>query len=68
MLQFDEEVIAWTCNSLQKICLTISNSVKKKKLKNLDIKTFEKPKNIKKNKMIHYLEIIKAKQNIYMTK
>ena len=47
MLQFDKEVIAWTCNSLQKIYLTISDSVKKKKkLKNLDIKTFERPKNI----------------------
>ena len=46
MLQFDEEAIAWTCNGLQK-----SNNVryyqKKKNLKNLDIKTSERPKNIK---------------------
>ena len=49
MLQFDEEVIAWTCNGLQKIYQTVSDIVKKKKkkLENSDIKTSEKPKNIK---------------------
>ena len=43
MLQFDEKVIAWMCNGLQKIYL----DTEKKKLKNLNIKTSEKSKNIK---------------------
>ena len=50
MLQLDEEIIAWTCNGLQKICQIVSNTAKKKKkkkLKKLDIKTSEGPKNIK---------------------
>ena len=47
MLQFDEEDIAWTCNGLQKICRTISNSTQKKKFKNSDIKTSKRLKNIK---------------------
>ena len=34
------------CNSLQKICQTISNNAKKQ-LKNSNIKTSERPKNIK---------------------
>ena len=46
MLQFEEEVIPWMCNSLQKICQTISNNAKKQ-LKNSNIKTSERPKNIK---------------------
>ena len=37
---------------------------KKKKIKKLDIKTSERQK-ILKNRMIHYLEIIETKQNIY---
>ena len=41
MLQIDEEAIAWTCNGLQKICLTISDTEKKK---NSDIKIYERPK------------------------
>ena len=51
--QFDEETIAWTCNGLQKNCQTVSDTAKEK-LKNLDIKTSERQKNIK-----------KTKQNIY---
>ena len=49
VLQFDEEVIAWTCNNLQKICQTVSNTAKKKKkkLKNSNIKASKRPKNIK---------------------
>ena len=31
MLQFDEKVIAWMCNDLQKNCQTISDTTKKKK-------------------------------------
>ena len=48
VFQFDEEVIAWTCNYLQK---KLSNSLRycKKKLKNSYIKTFERPKDIKKS-------------------
>ena len=29
VLQFDEKVIAWTCNDLQKICQTASDIAKK---------------------------------------
>ena len=29
VLQFDEEVIVWTCNGLQKIYQTVSNAAKK---------------------------------------
>ena len=29
VFQFDEEVIVWTCNGLQKICQTVSNAAKK---------------------------------------
>ena len=29
VLQFDEEVIAWTCNNLQKICQIVSDTTKK---------------------------------------
>ena len=51
MFQFDEKAIAWTCNDLQKICLSdcfrYCKKKKKKRLKNPDIKTFERPKNIK---------------------
>ena len=46
MLQFDEEVIVWTCDGLQKICQTVSKYCKKK-LKNSDIKTSERQKKIK---------------------
>ena len=35
------------CNDLQKICQTILDIEKKKKLKNSYIKTFERPKKIK---------------------
>ena len=45
MLQVDEEVIVWTCNGLQKICQTISDTTKKY-LKNSYIKTSKRPKNI----------------------
>ena len=45
MLQFNE-VIAWTCNGLQKICQTVSD-IAKKQLKNSDIKTSERQKKIK---------------------
>ena len=45
MLQFDEEVIAWTCKIAYKI--------------------FLKDQKILKNQMVHYLEIIETKQNIY---
>ena len=37
---------------------------KGKKLKNSDIKTSERPKNILKNQMIHCLEIIETQQYI----
>ena len=48
VLQFDEEAIDWTCNGLQKFCLSENfKYCNKKKLKNLDIKIFEIPKNIK---------------------
>ena len=46
MLQFDEEVIVWTCDGLQKICQTVSKYCKKK-LKNSYIKTSERQKKIK---------------------
>ena len=48
MLQFDEEDITWTYNGLQKNCQAVSDTAKKK-LKNSDIKTFERPKYIKKS-------------------
>ena len=38
----------------------------KKKIKNLDIKIYERPKNILKNQMIHCLEIIETKQYLYI--
>ena len=67
VLQFDEEVIAWTCNGLQKkmsdslrYCNKITQKFKYLKLL--------KDQKILKNQMIHYLEIIETKQNIYMTK
>ena len=37
MLQFDEKVIAWMCNDLQKNCQTISDTTKKNKKKKLKI-------------------------------
>ena len=73
MLQFDEEVIAWTCNGLQNIFQKISYTAKKKKnkknkkkLKNSDIKISERPKKLK-NQIIHCLEIIETIY-IYMIK
>ena len=49
MLQFDEKVIAWMCNDLQKNCQTISDTTKKKKkTQNSNTKTSKRPKNIKK--------------------
>ena len=58
MLQFDEEGITWTCNDLQKICQTISDTVKN----NLKIQILKllKDQKILKNQMIHCLEIIKT--------
>ena len=49
MLQFDEKVIAWMCNDLQKNCQTISDTTKKKKTQNSNTKTSKRPKNIKKS-------------------
>ena len=64
MLQFDEEGIAWTCNYLQKICQTISDTVKN----NLKIQILKllKDQKILKNQMIHGSEIIETKQYIYI--
>ena len=61
--QFDEEGIAWTCNDLQKICQTISDTVKN----NLKIQILKllKDQKILENQMIHGLEMIEIKQNIY---
>ena len=65
MLQFDEEIITWTCNDLQKICQTISDTVKNNS--KIQILKLLKDQKILKNQMIHCLEIIETKQ-IYMTK
>ena len=63
MSQFDEEGIALTCNVLQKICQTISDTVKN----NLKIQILKllKDQKILENQMIHGLEMIEIKQNIY---
>ena len=52
------------CNGLQKICQTISNTAKKKNSK-IQILKLLKDQKILKNKIIHFLEIIETKQNIY---
>ena len=63
MLQFDEESIAWTCNGLQKICQAILDVQKyNSKIQILKLLKYQK---ILKNQMIHYLEFIETKQNIY---
>ena len=63
LLQFDEKVIAWTCNGLQKICQIVSNTTKNNS--KIQILKLLKDQKILKNQMIHCLEIIEAKQNIY---
>ena len=45
MLQINEEALAWTCNDIQKFVRQFQ--ILQKKLKNSDIKTSEKLKNIK---------------------
>ena len=64
MLQFDKEAIAWTYNGLQKICQIVSDTTKKNNSK-IQILKLLKDQKILKNQMIHYLEIIETKQNIY---
>ena len=63
MLQFKEKALAWTCNDLQKICQTISDTVKN----NLKIQILKllKDQKILENQMIQGSEIIETKQNIY---
>ena len=63
VLQFDEEVIAWTCNGLQKNCQIVSDTAKKNS--KIQILKLLKDRKILKNKIIHCLEIIKIKQNTY---
>ena len=63
MLQFDEEVIAWTCNGLQKIYQKISDTAKNNS--KIQILKLLKDQKILKNQMIQCLEIIETKQNIY---
>ena len=63
MLQFDEEVIARTWNGLKKICQTISDTAKNNS--KLQILKLFKDQKMLKNQMIHFLQIIETKQDIY---
>ena len=58
VLQFDEEVIAWTCNSLQKKMSDSLRNCNKITQKFKYLKLLKDQKNIN-------LEIIETKQNIY---
>ena len=64
VLQFDEEAIAWTCNDLQKIYQTISNTAENKS--KIQILKLLKDQKILKNQMIHWLKIIETNIYIYI--